>query len=75
MFSIEKLIVFLKISLRTIVQFCGLETPGKIKFNEDRDFPGGPVAETPHSQCTGPPGWIPGQGTRSHMLQLRVCMP
>ena len=23
----------------------------------------------------GDPGSIPGQGTRSHMLQLRVCMP
>ena len=25
-----------------------------------------PVAKTPHSQCRGPPGSIPGQGTRSH---------
>ena len=35
-----------------------------------RDFPGGPVAKTPRSQCKGP-----GQGTRSHMPQLRVRMP
>ena len=35
------------------------------------DFPGGPVAETPHSQCRGL-GSIPGRGTRSHMLQLKI---
>ena len=37
-----------------------------------RDFPGGPVAKTPCSQCRGL-GSTPGQGTRSHMLQLRPC--
>ena len=37
--------------------------------NSDRDFPGGPVAKRPHSQKEGP-----GQGTRSHMPQLRPCM-
>ena len=36
----------------------------------NRDFPGGPVSKTPHSQCRGP-GSIPGQGTRSHMPQTR----
>ena len=36
-------------------------------------FPGGPVAETPHSQCRGLSS-IPSQGTRSHMPQLRVCV-
>ena len=44
------------------------------KKSMDRDFPGGPVAKTPHYQRRGP-GLIPGQGTRSHMLQLKVCMP
>ena len=39
----------------------------------DRDFPGGPVTKTPSSQCSRL-GWSPGQGTRSHMLQPRVCM-
>ena len=39
-----------------------------------RDFPCGPVAKTPRSQCRGP-GLIPGQGTRSHLPQLRVPMP
>ena len=34
------------------------------------DFSGGPVAETPHSQCWGPDS-ILGQGTRFHMPQLR----
>ena len=35
------------------------------------EFPCGQVAKTPHSQCKGL-GLIPGQGTRSHMLQLRL---
>ena len=35
------------------------------------DFPGGPMAKTLRSQGRGPPGSIPGQGPRSHMLQLR----
>ena len=41
-----------------------------------RDFPGGGAGEakTLRSQCKGP-GLLPGQGTRSHMPQLRVCMP
>ena len=44
--------------------------------NSLRDFPGGGAGEakTLRSQCKGP-GLIPGQGTRSHMSQLRVCMP
>lgn len=37
----------------------------------EKDFAGGPVAKTPNSGCQG---WIPGQATRSHMLQLRVPM-
>ena len=36
------------------------------------DFPGGPVAKTLCSPCMGP-GSSPGQGTRSHMPQLRPC--
>ena len=39
-----------------------------------RDFPGGPVAKTPPSQLRGP-GSIPGQGTRSHMLQGKLKIP
>ena len=38
------------------------------------NFPGVPVAKTLCSQYRGP-GSILGQGTRSHMLQLRVYMP
>ena len=34
------------------------------------DFSGGPVADTLHSQCRGP-SLIPGQGTGSHMPQLK----
>ena len=37
-------------------------------------LPGGPVVKTPPSRFRGP-GFIPGQGTRSHMLQLRAHMP
>ena len=37
-----------------------------------RDFPGGPLAKTPYSQCRGL-GSIPAQGTRPHMPQLRVA--
>ena len=33
------------------------------------DFPGGPVAKTPNA---GGLGLIPGQGTRSHILQLKI---
>ena len=36
-----------------------------------QDFPGDPVAKTPHSQCSGP-GSTPSQGARSHSLRLRV---
>ena len=38
-----------------------------------RDFLGGPVAKTPylHTPNVGDLGPNPGQGTRSHMLQLR----
>ena len=40
-----------------------------------QDFPGGPVAKTMHGPNARGLGSIPGQGTRSHMPQLRVCMP
>ena len=36
-------------------------------------FPGDPVAETQCFQCRSL-GSIPGQETRSHTLQLRVCV-
>ena len=35
------------------------------------DFPGGPAAKIPCSQCKRPQDSITGQGTRSHMLQLK----
>ena len=38
-----------------------------------KDFPGGPVAKTSYYQCRCP-GLIPGWGTRSHLLQLRLHM-
>ena len=46
-----------------------------LKINMLKDFHGGTVAKTLHSQCRGP-GSILGQGTRSHMPQLkRFCVP
>ena len=36
---------------------------------ETRDFPAGPVVNS--APNAGGPGSIPGQGTRSHVLQLR----
>ena len=39
-----------------------------------KDFPGVPVAKTPHSHCRSL-GLIPGQGTRFHILQPGVLMP
>ena len=41
--------------------------------NQPQDFPGGPEAKTTCFQRRGQ-GSIPGQGTRSHKLQLRVCL-
>ena len=38
-----------------------------------RHFPGGPVADwAPSAEV---PGSIPGQGTRSHMLQVKIHLP
>ena len=39
-----------------------------------RDFPGGLVLRL-HAPIAGGLGSIPDQGTRSHMLQLKVLMP
>lgn len=36
------------------------------------DCPAGPVVKTSRSHSRGP-GSVPGQGTRSHILQLGVC--
>ena len=38
------------------------------KKKYERNFPGGPVAKTPNARGLG---LIPGQGTRSHVSQLR----
>ena len=53
------------------------QNPVAIRFSfwvkwQSRDFPGGPVTKTPHSQCRGL-GSIPDQRTRStcHRLQQR----
>ena len=43
------------------------------EINNLWDFPRGPVAKTGFSMH-GAQGSIPGQGTRSHMPQVRVCM-
>ena len=36
------------------------------------DFPGGPVVKTVCAPKAGGPGLMPGQGTRSHMLQRKI---
>ena len=46
----------------------------KKKKKRELEIPGGPVAKTSRSQRRDP-GSIPGQGVRSHMLQLRLSMP
>ena len=40
--------------------------------SEKAHIPGGPVTSTPHSHCRSP-GSIPDQGTRFHMLQLKIA--
>ena len=40
-----------------------------------KDFPGDPALARLRAPKAGGPGLIPGQGTRSHKLQLRVHMP
>ena len=50
-----------------------MQTHTHTKNDENREFPGGSVARTRCSQCRGP-GFYPGPGTRSHMLQQRSCM-
>ena len=59
-----------------MVHECGkritpfLKDPQGLKITT-QDFPGGPVAKTPHSQCRDLSS-IPGKGVRSHMLQLKI---
>ena len=47
-------------------------TVGSIK-GKKREFPSGPLAKTLHSHCRGL-RFSPGQGSRSHILQLIICM-
>ena len=42
-------------------------------FENGKDFPGDPVAKTPHSQCWAPRS-VCDWGIRSHILQLRFDM-
>ena len=42
-----------------------------VKKREGGDFPVGPMAKIPSSQCKGP-ALIPGQGTRSHITQPNI---
>ncbi|XP_024617327.1 uncharacterized protein LOC112410801 isoform X1 [Neophocaena asiaeorientalis asiaeorientalis] len=54
--------------------FCFNQSLCLCRSECSQDFPGGPVAKTSCTQCRGP-GSNPGQGTGSHMPQLRVRMP
>ena len=51
------------------LKICFLNNQFK-KTTNFGDFPGGPVAKTPCSQCRGL-GSIPGQGTRSQMAATK----
>ena len=64
--KLENTVSFL--CLRNFLRTCAHAQDKKL-----RDFAGGPMAMTLRSQSKGP-SLIPDQGTRSHMLQLRVCM-
>ena len=56
-----------------IEQICIQTSSPKFKRKIlNRDFPGSPVAKTPPTPSAEGPGWIPGQGTRSHIPQLKV---
>ena len=60
--------------LPPILQYQNKETlkkKKKRKKSDNKDFLVGPVAKSPRSQCRGL-GSIPGQGTRSCMLQLKI---
>ena len=50
------------------------QNKAEFKVCQFGDLPGSPVVKTLPSNAVGP-GSIPGQGTRSHMPQLRVHMP
>ena len=45
---------------------CNWNSPQKIE-----ELSGGLVAKTPYPQCSAP-GSMPGQGTRSHMPQVKI---
>ena len=52
-------------------RFLGFQVP--VWFSQTPIL-GTSLAKIPCSQCSGGLGSIPGRGTRSHMLQVRVCM-
>ena len=62
--SVRSLTMLVVIRMRT-KRKMGKVIEGCVK----RDFPGGPVAKTPHSQCRGP-RFDPWLRNKSHMLQL-----
>ena len=47
------------------------QEPSDLVLNS-QDFPGGPVAKSPSSQCREDLESFPGQGTRSHTSQLKT---
>ena len=63
-----------KLLIQTLAQAVQDCNWGEKKTSEVRDFPGGLVAGILCSPCRRR-GSTPGQGSRSHMLQLRSCLP
>ena len=63
-----------KLLIQTLAQAVQDRNWGEKKTSEVRDFPGGLVAGILCSWHRGP-GSTPDQGTRSHIPQLRSCLP
>lgn len=67
-----KYVHFIVLKIEILLNFIFIATSSISRMNDEEDFPGGPRAKTPNAEN---PGSTPDQGTRYHMLQLRVCMP
>ena len=65
------IIMVIRSTLRTSKSLPNINVHPTPKHRLYRDFPGGPVTKFLHSSAGGP-DWVPGQRTRSHMLQLKI---
>ena len=65
------IIMVIRSTLRTSKSLPNINVHPTPKHRLYRDFPGGPVTKSLHSNAGGPDS-VPGQRTRSHMLQLKI---